>query len=148
MTRYFVFVILAFIAHIGLGQKQVVIGTVTDIKTGNAIPFAKVQFTNSKTATLSDSMGNYRLESMEKEDSIICSYLGYISKAYKLSKVKSTYSLGANQFNIEFQLKNLFMDFEEITIKAPGELPSTVLIKKVIAHKEQNNKEKLDRPWH
>ena len=144
MPRYFAFVILVFIAHIGFGQKQVVFGTVTDLKTGNAIPFAKIQFTNSKEAILSDSMGNYRIESMEKEDSIVCSYMGYISTSYKLAKVKSSYSIGANQFNIEFQLKSLFMDFEEITITAPGELPSTVLIKKVIAYKAQNNKVKLD----
>jgi len=127
------------------GQSIVVYGTTSDAKTGNILPFAKVQFSNSKQATLSDSLGNYKITTPETElsDSIKCNYIGYASSSISIEKPGNSSSSDV-LINIDFKLKSLFVDFEEITVKAPGELPSTILIRNVIANKANNNKDKLD----
>ena len=126
------------------GQSIVVYGTTSDAKTGDILPFAKVQFSNSKTATLSDSLGNYSIVSTANNDSLVCSYIGYSNLSYEIIEVQTSHPSGEIKLNIDFQLKSLFVDFEEITVKAPGELPSSILIRNVIANKANNNKDKLD----
>ena len=126
------------------GQSIVVYGTTSDAKTGDILPFAKVQFSNSKTATLSDSLGNYSIVSIANNDSLVCSYIGYSNLSYEIIEVQTSHPSGEIKLNIDFQLKSLFVDFEEITVKAPGELPSSILIRNVIANKANNNKDKLD----
>jgi hypothetical protein len=145
MYKYILALSFSCCLQVVFGQSIVVYGTTSDAKTGNILPFAKVQFSNSKQATLSDSLGYYKITTPETElsDSIKCNYIGYASSSISIEKPgnsSSSYVL----INIDFKLKSLFVDFEEITVKAPGELPSTILIRNVIANKANNNKDKLD----
>ncbi|NBV58169.1 MAG: carboxypeptidase-like regulatory domain-containing protein, partial [Bacteroidetes bacterium] len=127
------------------GQSVLVYGKIIDEKTELPLPFAKVQFAYSKKAALADSAGNYKITySNDKDsDSIIASFIGYHSSSQLIEKIQSSQSAD-NRLNINFKLKSIFKDFDEITVKAPDELPSTILIRKVIANKDNNNKNKLD----
>ncbi|MDA7762585.1 DUF5686 and carboxypeptidase regulatory-like domain-containing protein [Crocinitomicaceae bacterium] len=145
MYKYILALYFSCCLQVVFGQSIVVYGTTSDAKTGNILPFAKVQFSNSKQATLSDSLGNYKITTPETElsDSIKCNYIGYASSSISIEKPGNSSSSDV-LINIDFKLKSLFVDFEEITVKAPGELPSTILIRNVIANKANNNKDKLD----
>ncbi len=128
--------IFCLVSFLGLAQKTIIIGCVKDGVTKSGIPSIKVQFQDSKIGTLTDSLGNYRLETYYATDSIQISILGYktIKKAVKKDQEQT----------INITLPSKTSNFEEITILPPDELPSIRLHKRVIAHKQINNKEKLD----
>ena len=105
MYKYIIAVLFCCLIQSLFGQQVVVYGRISDVKTGNAIPFAKIQFNKSKKATLSDSLGNYQIVLTEKNDSITCSYIGYAIKSYKNLEIQTSHSVGEIRLNIDFQLK-------------------------------------------
>ncbi len=119
----------------GLSQQTRVFGTVWDAETGERMPFVKVQFRDSKIGALTDSLGNYSLESYYATDSLEFSFNGYIS--IHLSVIRD-----ANQ-EINVRLATRIGEIAEVTVKPPDEFPSTILHKRVVANKYINNKEKL-----
>ena len=145
MLKHITAFLFCGIIHCFCGQDVLIYGKVSDYKTGLPLPFAKIQFAKSKNATLADSSGNYRIlySHVYDSDSIIASYSGY-KRIYQPIALPQLSHPADIEINIDLQLKSLFMDFNEITIKAPGELPSTILIRKVIANKEKNNRSKLE----
>ncbi len=135
MRTSLLFLIL-FISFCSIAQKTKVEGIVTDQLTGEPMPFVTVRFQNTKIGTLTDTLGHYSIETYYASDTIIFSFSGYL-------KVAKYVELDQKQV-IDVTLPVLSTDFEEIIVKAPDELPSTTLHKKVIANKKINNKEKLD----
>ena len=135
MKTRLLFLILILSSY-SIGQKTKVEGIVTDQVTGDPMPFVTVRFQNTKIGTLTDTLGHYMLETYYASDSITFSFSGYL-------KVSRFIELDAAQ-TIDVMLPILSTDFEEVVARAPDELPSTILHKKVIANKRINNKEKLD----
>ncbi len=116
-------------------QTTTVYGTIKDGSTGEIIPSAKIQFYQSKIGVLSDSVGNYLLESYYATDSIIISYAGYVTQIFKITKdIKQ-------EINCFLLVKQT--EIEEFVIRPPEEPFSTIIHKRVIANKDINNKEKL-----
>ena len=128
MYKYILGFYFLFCFQILYGQDLIVFGKTTDVRTGEVLPFAKIQLLNSKRATLSDSLGAYSINvaTTALGDSIKCTYIGYSSSS-KWIKKQATSDDSEIRINIDFTLKSLFKDFEEITVKAPDELPSTIL---------------------
>jgi hypothetical protein len=116
-------------------QQTKVSGRVVDASSGEGIPGARVQFQGSKIGTLTDSLGFYVLQSYYATDSVT-----YFMPEFRLVTkfVKKDF-----EQTITVQLTESISDIAEVTIKPPDEFPSTTLLKKVIAHKDINNKEKL-----
>lgn len=116
-------------------QQTKVSGRVVDAATGEGMPDVRVQFQYSKIGTLTDSLGFYVLQSYYATDSItyLMPEFTMVTKAVK----KDT------EQTIDVALKEMVTDIVEVTVKPPDEFPSTTLHKKVIAHKDINNKEKL-----
>jgi len=131
----FVFFILYSFQNL-YAQKTKVYGNVTDQETGEGIPYVKVFFYNSKIGTMTDSLGNYLLDSYYGTDSLVFSFLGY-EKQIKAVQRDESQEINCTLFVEVFQN-------EEVVIKPPDEFPSTILHKKIIANKPVNNKEKLD----
>lgn len=117
-------------------QQTIVTGKITEASTGNAIPFAKIRFINSKIGTLSDSLGNYSLQTYYATDSLYFFFPGFKPVTKKIKKDQ------AQNINIELQV--MTTDIKQVDIRPPDELPSTRLHKLVVANKAINNKEKLD----
>lgn len=111
-------------------------GTVTDGLSGDVLPFVKVRFLNSKIGTTTDSLGRYELDTYYATDTLMFYYMGYIT--VKKSVLKD------QEQQIDVALPVAMADFEEVVVEAPDEWPSVTLHKKVIAHKDINNKEKLE----
>ncbi|MBL6661258.1 MAG: carboxypeptidase-like regulatory domain-containing protein, partial [Crocinitomicaceae bacterium] len=145
MFKYAISIVFLHLIGSLIGQSVLIYGKITDEKTELPIPFAKVQFAYSKKAALADSSGNYNITYLNDKDSdsIIASFIGYHSSSKPIKGVQSSQPSDI-RLNINFRLKSIFKDFDEITVKAPDELPSTILIRKVIANKDNNNKDKLD----
>jgi len=118
-----------------LSQKTVVEGTVKDQLTGEPMPFVTIRFKDSKIGTLSDTLGYYRLDTYYSTDSLQFNFSGYITKTVPVKKDI------AQQINITLEVRQ--SEIEEVYVRPPDELPSTILHKKLIAHKPINDKEKL-----
>lgn len=117
-------------------------GSVRDQTTEARIPFAILKVFPSKKAVLSDSVGSYLIKVYEKDDSLEVSASGY--KKIKLSISQLLQQIGPEDETATIYLKSLFLDFQEVTVKAPEELPSKILHRNVIANKPYNDKKKLD----
>ena len=134
MNNY-VFLFLLFLSSSIFGQQTKVHGSVWDANSGEKMPFVKVQFQNSKIGTITDSIGNYSIETYYATDSLQFSSNGYLTFICDIKKDQSQ--------EINVRLTTRLSEIQEIVIRPPDELPSTRLHKRIIAHKDINNKEKL-----
>nr|HNH66692.1 carboxypeptidase-like regulatory domain-containing protein [Bacteroidia bacterium] len=118
-----------------LAQLTRISGKVTDALTGEPIPFASVVFKKSTIGVNTNIDGIYTLESDTPSDSISAQFLGYIAVSLPVKK-------GQTQ-TINFLLKASKVELKEAVIHA-GENPANIIIKKVIANRDNNNFEKLN----
>ena len=100
------------------------------------MPYARVVFQNSKIGAITDSLGNYTIETYYATDSLSFYFEGFAIQTFKIKQDE------AQTLNV--QLKVAVSDIEEFVLLPPDELPSTTLHKRVVANKDINNKEKLD----
>ena len=133
--QHIILFLLCSISTLTFGQQTKVYGTIWDASTGEKLAYVKIQFVNSKMGTVSDSLGNYAIETYYATDSIQFSLSGYetITEKVQLDKIHE----------INVRLNTHVSEFNEISIRPPDEFPSTRLHKKVVANKRINNKEKL-----
>lgn len=120
---------------IASSQKTTVSGKVLDELTGTPLPFVKIRFQDSKIGTYTDTLGKYSLDTYYATDTLIFSFSGYVIKKIIIEKDTDQ--------EINTTLQVLQSDFDAIYIKAPDELPSTTLHKRIIANKPINDKKKL-----
>lgn len=124
-------------------QQTVVEGIVYEDSTENVLPFAKVFFLGTQIGAASDIDGRFTLSINERQlvhDSIMVSYLGYISQVIPIQR-------GISQ-QIEIHLTStLFVEIDEVTATA-GENVAWRYLRKIIENKEQNNPDNLDYYQH
>lgn len=120
---------------IASSQKTTVSGNVLDELTGTPLPFVKIRFQDSKIGTYTDTLGKYSIDTYYATDTLIFSFSGYVIKKIIIEKDTDQ--------EINTTLQVLQSDFDAIYIKAPDELPSTTLHKRIIANKPINDKKKL-----
>lgn len=112
-----------------------IMGTVIDKKTKQPIPFVQVFFVGSGLATTTDFEGRYSLETKTPTDTLQAQYMGYESAKELVVRNRFQY--------IDFELKPRSYELSEVVI-TPGVNPAEILLKKIIEHKPQNNKEEYD----
>ncbi|MBI4930675.1 MAG: carboxypeptidase-like regulatory domain-containing protein [Bacteroidetes bacterium] len=115
-------------------QETKITGKVYDSQTREALPFVNIKYKGGKPFTTTDVDGNFSLITLTPSDSIEISYIGYKTKKLKVKKNSAqalSISLDPDQFTLN-----------EVVI-LPGENPAHRILRKVIAHKDQNDKEKL-----
>lgn len=135
MIRLFLlFVIL--IAHSLVAQRTIVQGVVTDMETGESVPFVNLKFKDTKSGGTTNLEGQYYIESYYATDTLEITFVGY-----DLAKVKI--KVGETQ-TIDIQLKPSSGMLGDVVVVAPDELPSARLMRLVVRNKPINNKEKLD----
>lgn len=137
MKQLFILTLLLLVfTPLARAQKTKVEGTVTDQVTGEAMPFVKVQFKDAKVGAITDTAGYYSIETYYATDSLIFSFSGYKKQTRGVQK-------DIEQV-IDVELPILVTELGEVVVRAPDELPSVALHKKLVANKEINDKEKLD----
>lgn len=138
---FFVF-ILVLTSFIGFGQQQLIKGRIVDAKTKVALPFSVIKAIPSKKATLSDSAGYFKIMLNANDDTLEVSATGY--QKTKVDRTNFEKNIQDNNGKFTIYLKSIFIDFKEVTVRAPEELPSKVLHRNLIANKHNNDKKKLD----
>lgn len=140
MARYlrsgFLFLFLAFCTLDLVGQAPTVItGKVYDTLTNEPMPFVNILLLGTKVGTVSDIDGNYTITTTVHADSIRAQYIGYNTTVLPIKN-------GVKQvINIPMATNTATLN---VVVIYPGENPAVTLLKKVWAHKPENNKEKLD----
>ncbi len=115
-------------------QETVITGKVTEASSGDPIPFVNVFFKGSNVGATTDFDGKFTVQALGKVDSLVASYVGYITKT---KAVKA----GIKQV-INFQLAEAVTNLQEVVVKA-GENPAFPIIRKVIDNKSKNDKRSL-----
>ena len=118
-----------------MAQPTVVQGSVVDATTMEPVAFANVYYKSTIIGTATNFEGKYTLETNEPQDSITVSILGYTTVSKPIIK-------GREQ-NLNFSLYPSSIGLNEVNIY-PGENPAITLLKKVWAHKNHNNIDRLD----
>jgi len=117
-----------------VAQTTKVSGKIVDAITREPLPFVNIIFTGTTIGAASDIEGNYSLSTSTKVDSITISYVGY-------NKITRVIKRGQEQIvNI-----GLTQGVDLITVEVrPGENPAHRILRKIIANKDKNDREKLD----
>ncbi|MDA3952244.1 MAG: DUF5686 family protein [Bacteroidales bacterium] len=130
-------IIIAFLltGTISFGQITKVRGKVIDANTLEVLPFVNVTFQNSTIGTITNTDGEYFLESRNYYDSILVSFVGYKLQSQFIQK---------NQFQeVNFALAPNIFELEEIVV-LPTENPAHPILRNIITNKEKHNPKKFD----
>ena len=110
-------------------------GSVTDASTNLPLPFANVVFQNSSVGILTDTIGDFVLETKRNFDSLTVSLIGYRSQTLVANR-------GVTE-EIEIQLSPSSFELDMVEVR-PGENPAFKILRKVIANKSKNSPKSLD----
>lgn len=112
-------------------------GIVKDSITGESLPFVSVYFDGSTIGAMTDDNGTFTLQNNQGYTKLAAASLGYDTKFIDLKP-------GKKNDNLEVLLKPTAFEISEVVVKPKREKytrkdnPAVELIKKVIAHKNDN----------
>lgn len=132
-----IYIILFFFfwSVVSFSQNYTITGKVFDAESKEPLPFVPVLIKGTTVGATTDFDGNYSITTSKMGDSIVSSYVGY-------KKLTRAIKRGENQtINMPMVLEGV--NLLEVVVKA-GENPAHRIIRNVIAHKQFNNKRKLD----
>lgn len=132
--RALLYIVFAVIPLLGNSQITKVSGKIVDAITREPLPFVNIVLKGTKAGTTSDVEGYYSVSTTEKCDSILISYIGY-------SRITRAIKPGISQ-EINIGLKQ-GLELAAVEIK-PGENPAHRILRKIIANKDRNDREKLE----
>jgi len=119
---------------VAFSQDTKISGKVYDSQTRESLPFVNIKYKGAKIFTTTDVDGNFSITTSTPTDTLEISYVGYKTKKIKVKK------------NIS-QVQNIYLETDELTLGEvvilPGENPAHRILRKVIEHKNENDKEKL-----
>lgn len=120
---------------LAFSQVTKVSGKVFDADTKEPLPFVSISFKGIKVSTTSDVDGNYSVSTTMPADTIVFSFIGYVTTKKPVKKGV------AQVMNVE--MKPDVTTITQIDVIA-GENPAIIILRKVIKNKPVNDKEKLD----
>ncbi|HVA97758.1 MAG TPA: DUF5686 family protein [Bacteroidia bacterium] len=116
-------------------QETKISGKIYDAKTREPLPFISIALQGTTIGTTSDVDGKYSITTNVHADTIQVSYIGYNTFSQKIVNHKTQI------INVFLQPSELALP--EVTIR-PGENPAHKILRKVIAHKPENDPENID----
>jgi len=117
-----------------VAQRIVLSGQVTEATTGQPVPFASLFLPGTSAGATADAEGRYELATTERADSLAASAMGY-------KVLKKRIGTEARQ-TINFSLPTSGVTLGEVTVR-PTENPAYEILRRVQAHKTQNDKRYL-----
>lgn len=129
--------LLLLVAGEGFAQTTKISGTVYDAKSKEPLPFVNIAFMDSKIGTMTDLDGKFTLETYYATDTLLASYVGYMPRKFKVQK-------DVEQV-IDMALETSSVQLSEVIIKpTEEENPAHIILRRVIANKKVNDREKLE----
>jgi hypothetical protein len=119
---------------IAIAQSTRVYGKVIDAQTKETLPYVNIIFKGTTVGTTTDIDGKYLIETNQRVDSIMVSYVGYKTVVKPVIKYK------AQQIN--FELEPSSIELKEFVVK-PGENPAHAILRNIWKNKKDNDKDKL-----
>lgn len=116
-------------------QNTIVEGRVTDAKTGEGIAFAAIAFVGTSMGTTTDFNGYYIINTNKPSDSLRCVFVGYNTQTLVVKRNQRQ--------TVNFTLQPTAYNIGEVVVHA-GENPAHILLRKIIEHKPENDKERYD----
>lgn len=116
-------------------QKTKIYGSVLDASNNQRLPFVNVVFQGSNVGTVTDSVGNFFLETKRGFDSIQVSLIGYRPQSFAV--------VSGVTDEIDILLEPNSYELDEVKVR-PGENPAFKILRKVIENKPLNTPERLD----
>ncbi len=113
-------------------QSQLIRGRVTDVNSGEAVPYCNVYLKNAKKGTISDLDGFYTIQVSGIPDSLIFSNIGYISQRFYTPNIKG------KELNIKLEASTV--NLGEIEVK-PKRSRAYMLLKMIQENEKTNNPE-------
>lgn len=135
IIRLILSILLLTISFFVQSQSYIIKGKISEIESGNPIPFASVVVSGSTIGTTSNFDGVYQLKLQKKVDSLTVSYIGFKTKTKKILVYE-------NQ-TIHFQLEESVFSLDDVVVYA-GENPAFLIMRSVIDHKKENDKRSLE----
>ena len=125
--KYLTLLIIGMMLSLGSYAQSVktISGTVTD-EQGESIISGSVMVKNGKEGTITDVDGKYKI-SVPSNATLVFSYIGYVSKEFKVSELKS------NILNVELQADNKMLD--EVVVVGYGTMRKSDLTGSVASAK-------------
>ncbi|MFV0417954.1 MAG: DUF5686 family protein [Dysgonomonas sp.] len=117
-------------------------GVVKDAVTKERLPFVTIRFDGTKDGTFTDEDGEFRLTNRTNNTSVTASLIGYKAQTFTVHRGVFT--------SEEIYLQPEDKELKEVVVRPQKEKyskknnPAVELIKKVIAHKKENNVNSLD----
>ncbi|MEN2282197.1 DUF5686 family protein [Algoriphagus sp. SE2] len=133
MLRNLLF-LFSFLIFTETSAQYIIKGKVTDAETGDPIPFASVLLKGTTLGMNTDFEGNYTLTTKTLSDSIVVSYIGYLTQSKSL--------LNQSEQTINFQLRPSDFEMEAFVFEA-GENPAFEIIRQAVAKKKYFDKRSL-----
>lgn len=128
-------IILLLISPVSLlAQNYDISGKVTDKTTGQAVEFASVYLLGTDAGGYTDGDGKFHFTSAVAGDTLIISEVGHIAIRVRLDKQHTN--------NLEISLAQNASQLNEVSIVADRDAGAKFM-KKVVAHKEQNNPDNI-----
>ncbi|PQJ09704.1 hypothetical protein CJD36_017385 [Flavipsychrobacter stenotrophus] len=122
-----------------IAQPFVINGKVEDMNTSEGIPFAVVYFPHAMIGTTADMDGKFSvLADSIPNDSLRISAMGYKTVN------KWVVNNGKHEYNFIIELERANNQLKEAVITASGEDPGVILMRKIIAHKPNNDPDRID----
>jgi len=136
VTRSTLIIFIIFLCSLSSSFSQItkVRGKILDSTTNEPVSFANVTFKNSSIGTITNTDGEYFLETRKNYDSVIVSFVGYKQQTFSVEKY-------------HFQEKNVTLvpdvyTIEEIVVR-PTENPAHPILRAIIANKQKHNPRKF-----
>lgn len=133
--RLIAILVFVLLASASQAQRTRILGSVADAVTGQRLPFINVAFDRGQVGTITDSLGNFVLETNRRFDSLRVSSVGYRTEVLPVVH-------GVTE-EIDILLQPLSYQLGEVRV-LPGENPAFRILRKVIANKPLNTTERLD----
>lgn len=135
--RFLATLFLCLSALATIGQQTRVFGTVYDKATKESLPFATLQFLDSKIGVNADANGKFDLSSYYATDSLVITMVGYAPQRVKVKKDQS------QEFNIYLEPSSKALNEVIIRVDKNAENPALAIMRRVFANKKINDREKL-----
>lgn len=134
LHRYFIFFWLLLTALVSHAQTRIS-GQVTDAATGESLPFVGIYIKNTSIGTSTDAEGKYSIRLASTPDSLTAAFVGYLPLTLPVQK-------GVAVQTLDFKLSTNAKQLQEVVIR-PGENPAWPIMRRVMDHKNANDKRKL-----
>ena len=135
--------LLIMLSTLLMAQQTVVKGVVTDIRTHETMPGVSVSFDGTSTGTSADVQGNYKLSTDSNVSRIKVSFIGY-KTIYKDVTPGVAQTINVAMGEDRRALSEVVIKSGKKTRYTNRNNPAVELIRKVIAHKNQNRVENFD----